>query len=100
MREASEADRPVLRHQLRQKMGEVVKLGLRERATRIARLEKALAEEKEKLAADEENVTQRVDDRMRTVLRAMQQQSANRPERRPGDGPQKPATDAVGSQAR
>jgi hypothetical protein len=68
MREAAEDDRVVVHRKLRQKMTEVVQLGLKERGLRIARLEKALAEEKEKLANDQKNVEQRVAERMQAMI--------------------------------
>lgn len=71
MREATDPDRPVLRHQLRQKVGEMVRLGLKERELRIARLEKSLADEKAKLAADQQSVDQRVSERLQSLSKGM-----------------------------
>jgi hypothetical protein len=67
MREAPEPDRPVLHYRLKQKVAELVRLGLKERELRIQRLEKALAEEKARLAADEAQVDQRINDRVRSM---------------------------------
>jgi hypothetical protein len=71
MREAPDPDRPVLRHQLRQKVADMIRLGLKERELRIARLEKALADEKAKLAADEQSLDQRVTERMQAMSKGM-----------------------------
>ena len=90
MREASESDRPVVRHELRQKLTEMVRLGLKERELRIARLEKALGAEKAKLAADEQSVDERVQERLQAMSKGMRKRE---------DGRGAPTT-AVGSEVK
>lgn len=79
MREAPEPERPVLRHQLRQKIADMVRLGLKERELRIARLEKALADEKEKLAADQQSIDQRVTERLQSMSKGMRDRRRDEP---------------------
>ncbi|HZZ42221.1 MAG TPA: hypothetical protein VFE58_04745 [Tepidisphaeraceae bacterium] len=95
LHEAPDSDRPVLRYQLKQKITAMMKLGLKERAIRIARLEKSLADEKAKLAADQLTVDQRADERLRAFARSNQQ---SRQERRRGSSTT--SADAVGSEVK
>jgi hypothetical protein len=69
LRETPESQRDPIRQQLRAKVAEQLELGDRERQLRITRLEKVLAEEKEKLEADKGRMAQRVDERYRMLIR-------------------------------
>jgi hypothetical protein len=70
LHEVPDEERQNVKRQLRQKTAEVVRLGLKERSLRIARLEKALDEEKMKLANDQENIEQRITERMQAMTGA------------------------------
>lgn len=67
LHEVPEEERQNVKRQLRQKTAEVVRLGLKERSLRIARLEKALEDEKMKLAEDQQNIDQRITERMQVM---------------------------------
>lgn len=65
MQDGTSPDQEGLRSDLRAKVAKLVETGMKERKLRIARLEKSIGDERERLATDEKNRDAVIDERMR-----------------------------------